>query len=539
MRPQPTSSVAAWPDDLTPPRGVLILSGYGLDVRVWRGRLRVADGIGRDRREALVHRATGRLRRLVVLGHTGAVSLEAVRWLADIGAGYLQLDADGRVLAAFGPQGTDRPGLRRAQARALDTPLGVDIARRLIAEKVAAQAQVLVRSGPAIADATVSAMADASARLHVAVTRDDLRMAEAAAAGAYWSALSGAAVQFARRDVDRIPAHWLALGSRTSPLTGGPRLAGNPANAILNYLYAILEGEATIAARVVGLDPGLGVLHADQQNRDSLAADLMEPVRPVVDRYALELLARRTFAADDFFETRQGVCRITPPLARELALTAPDWGRAVGRVAEDVARLLEAGDASRARWPVATPLSGRNRSRGRGREAAPRGPGPELPVLRGCVECGAPTVGRRRTCGDACEAEARAARDRTPFEGAGVRALAALRAAGVEPVDEAARQRLGARQRERQREENAWNAAHPERADAEVFRREVLPAIQGVPLRELARRAGLSVAYCARIRRGQEVPHARWWEALARAQPLGEIFGVQAELGCREVAVRR
>jgi len=26
-------------------------------------------------------------------------------------------------------------------------------------------------------------------------------------------------------------------------------------------VYAILEGEATIAARIVGLDPGLGVFH--------------------------------------------------------------------------------------------------------------------------------------------------------------------------------------------------------------------------------------------------------------------------------------
>ena len=71
MRPQAIDSLAAWPADLVPPRGILVLTGYGLDVRVWRGRLRVADGIGRDRREALVHRATGRLRRLVVLGHTG------------------------------------------------------------------------------------------------------------------------------------------------------------------------------------------------------------------------------------------------------------------------------------------------------------------------------------------------------------------------------------------------------------------------------------------------------------------------------------
>jgi CRISPR/Cas system-associated endonuclease Cas1 len=49
-------------------------------------------------------------------------------------------------------------------------------------------------------------------------------------------------------------------------------------NTILNYVYPILEGQASIDARVSGLDPGLGVLHADQPNRDSLAADL-EPIR--------------------------------------------------------------------------------------------------------------------------------------------------------------------------------------------------------------------------------------------------------------------
>src|SRR3972149_4866478 len=114
----------------------------------------------------------------------------------------------------------------------------------------------------------------------------------------------------------------------------GSRRIGSPSGAGPPRC-ATPEGEATTAAGFVGLDPGLGALHADQLNRDSLSADLMEPVRPLVDRYVLELLARRTFAADDFFETSRGVVRITPPLARELALTAPDWARAIGRVAED------------------------------------------------------------------------------------------------------------------------------------------------------------------------------------------------------------
>lgn len=73
---------------------------------------------------------------------------------------------------------------------------------------------------------------------------------------------------------------------------------------------------------------------------------------------------------------------------------------------------------------------------------------------------------------------------------------------------------MAARQRERQRQENAWNETHPERPGPDEFRRDVLPAIQNVSLGELARRTSLSVPYLARVRRGEEVPHARWWDVL-------------------------
>jgi len=84
-------------------------------------------------------------------------------------------------------------------------------------------------------------------------------------------------------DVARVPDHWRSFGSRISPLTGSPRLAANPPNAILNYLYALLEAEAQGAASGMGLDASLGVLHADTPHRDSLALDLLEPARPQVD----------------------------------------------------------------------------------------------------------------------------------------------------------------------------------------------------------------------------------------------------------------
>jgi hypothetical protein len=95
-----------------------------------------------------------------------------------------------------------------------------------------------------------------------------------------WDAWAAVPLHFARRDLKKVPRHWCAFGSRQSALSGSPRNAATPANALLNYLYAILEAETRIALLTVRLDPRLGLLHTDQPSRDSLACDVMEPVRP-------------------------------------------------------------------------------------------------------------------------------------------------------------------------------------------------------------------------------------------------------------------
>ena len=90
----------------------------------------------------------------------------------------------------------------------------------------------------------------------------------------------------------------------------------------------------------MGLDPGLGFLHADQGSRDSLPCDLMEPLRPKVDSYVLVMLSKRKFRKADFFETREGICRLMPPLTHELAGTATRWAKELGPVTECVAAQL-------------------------------------------------------------------------------------------------------------------------------------------------------------------------------------------------------
>ena len=61
-----------------------------------------------------------------------------------------------------------------------------------------------------------------------------------------------------------------------------------------------------------------------------------------------------------------------------------------------------------------------------------------------------------------------------------------------------------------------WNRGHPgERSDPAVFRAEILPGLAGVPVERIASETSLSLAHVWRIRKGQRVPHPRFWPALA------------------------
>ena len=55
------------------------------------------------------------------------------------------------------------------------------------------------------------------------------------------------------------------------------------ANRLLNYGYAVLARAWLRIVLLAGLEPHLGMLHADRQGRPSLVLDLMEPWRPWVD----------------------------------------------------------------------------------------------------------------------------------------------------------------------------------------------------------------------------------------------------------------
>ena len=502
---------------------VCVAEGFGVRVAVERGQLLVSDGAGRERRTRRYSRSAHGLTRLVVIGSTGTVSLEALRWLADLGIRFVHLDRDGRLLAHSAVIGLDEARLRRAQALAADTPAGLDISRYLLGEKLDGQRQLLTRLSSA-AD-LLAGFDSAAERVTLAPTVEELVYAERDAALAYWAAWRTVELRFRASDARQVPEHWLCFGRRISPLTGAPRMAVNPANALLNYLYALVEAETRIGCLTAGLDPALGIVHADYRGRDSLALDLMEAVRPQVDTYVLDLIASRVFRASDFHETRKGGCRILAPLSHQLAATAPYWGTRVAPVVERVARMLaEATPMATDRLP--TPLSGQNRLDGREPlRRRPRRQQPEKPPTPtpACQRCGEPLPRAGRVYCDECLPAFQREQYTEAFHRSGLRAIEKSKQQGHDPTHgEAAAVRRAKTNVQRKHEAREWDERHGKLTDLSAFKREILPLIQDVPLSRLVHATGLSLRYVSLIRRGEKTPHPRHWQNLAAASGRNE-----------------
>jgi hypothetical protein len=71
----------------------------------------------------------------------------------------------------------------------------------------------------------------------------------------------------------------------------------------------------------------------------------------------------------------------------------------------------------------------------------------------------------------------------------------------------------GAKWRERKQLEREWEREHG-LGDQRIYRAEILPGLRALPTRRLVDATGMTRAYCAKIRRGELVPHARHWDTL-------------------------
>jgi CRISPR-associated endonuclease Cas1 len=482
--------------------GVVVLNGYGIRVQVDAGHLLLQDGIADERRTIRLPRVNHGLKRLVMVGSDGFITLEALRWLADQGAAFVMLERDGTVLAVTGPVRPSDAKLRRAQALAHHSGAALRITRELISQKLAEQERVARHK--LLDTTTADTIAHFRAEVPTADSVTTIRLIESQAARVYWSAWSTLPINFPKNDLRRVPEHWRSFGARVSPLTGSPRLAANPPNAILNYLYSVLESEARLAAAALGLDPGLGVLHVDTPARDSLACDLMEPVRPQVDAYLLDWITRQPLKREWFSEQRDGNCRLMGPFAARLSESASIWGRAIAPIAEWVAQQLWSTTRKRTATDLPpTHLTQTHRRAAKGTSSIP------VPVVAARVEnlcrgCGKAINPGREHCANCAVSPATQRL-----------AIAARLGRAAAQTPEALGKQADA-QRRHSKARSSWDkSSQPAWLTPELFSQKVQPRLSNVTTSVIRSSIGVSRWYASRIRQGYR-PHPRHWQNLAQ-----------------------
>ncbi|MFT4189116.1 MAG: CRISPR-associated endonuclease Cas1 [Aeromicrobium sp.] len=247
-----------------PDRRVLYIGSQGSRVRKARGRVIVES---KDEVE-LVNVAQTKVARIVCFGSVG-LSAGVREWALRSGVEVYLATRRGSYLGQM-VASSRSPRVERIQAqlRFSETDECLELARRVVAAKLSKQAVLVKRFGRRthrdVSQEAIVRIRAAMEALPTCATRDELMGNEGAAARAYFQALGRMApesLRFERR-------------SRRPP--------EDVFNAALSWGYALLLGECETALIAAGLDPAIGVLHAVEGQRPSLALDLMEEFRVLI-----------------------------------------------------------------------------------------------------------------------------------------------------------------------------------------------------------------------------------------------------------------
>ncbi|MEM6397425.1 MAG: CRISPR-associated endonuclease Cas1 [Bacteroidota bacterium] len=166
----------------------------------------------------------------------------------------------------------------------------------------------------AILTATIQALSDSSQNLsekfvQIPDTEWSSRLMgwEGIHAKQYWAAIS-----------QGVPDIWTFAGRSRRP-------AADAYNALTNYFYGMLYALVERALFGAGLDPHLGILHADEYDRPTLAYDLIEPFRPWVDRFILSAILKEKLKPDGLVEQKGEGVWLSKSSKKQLIPAFNEW----------------------------------------------------------------------------------------------------------------------------------------------------------------------------------------------------------------------
>jgi CRISPR-associated endonuclease Cas1 len=319
----------------------LVLTGHGVQLRISHGALVVRCGFTHYPQQQEQWRFFPHdpkmPSRIVVVDGSGSLSFDVLEWLSIQNVPLIRINWRGEVQTVLSSTGYAADPQKVVQQLERKRHRGdIEFSRRLIDQKIANSIRTLkeslrerARLAPSIAQLT-GAREKLNYKKHKSI--NSIRGVEGEAAIIYFNAWQGIPIIWHGTKRHPIPPEWHKIGVRSSYArkTILNRNASHPVNAMLNYAYAILQSQVQIEIVSAGYDPTIGFLHAEAPDRPAFVFDLMEPLRPVVDRHILRFVHDHTFEPADFTLRTDGVCRLNPEMARHLVnAVTPSTGDAV------------------------------------------------------------------------------------------------------------------------------------------------------------------------------------------------------------------
>lgn len=237
------------------------------------------------------------LDRVVIHGAHTRLDTGVLLKLAEAGtATVLMSPRAGRMVAiVLGPAHNDA-SVRLAQARrVLDDDFCQNWARQLVAAKIRRQHRQLTKAEARRPDAR-KPLFDARNSLATALAQIPMQSACASLRG-----IEGSAARAYFHGYGALFANELAFTGRNR------RPPRDPVNACLSLAYTMLHFDAVRAAYGAGLDPFLGFYHRPAFGRESLACDLIEPLRPLADEWVWQQFNSRNLRPEHFAADK-GAC---------------------------------------------------------------------------------------------------------------------------------------------------------------------------------------------------------------------------------------
>ena len=281
----------------------LLLSGFGISIDVNKAHLTV------KQKDSTIEFEPHRIPydSIIIDGHYGSLSFEAMRWLSKHDVSLALLNWNGNLLSVMQPQETLNADLKIKQyGKYLDPESRLYMAGQIVMQKVNSSLN-LIKELSRFYDIDLTVINREIQRLDYD-NINSLMMYEGRIASAYWTELSKIFNQLASD---------FNFQSRKNLSYSWNMNASDPINALLNYGYALLESMVRKDINAIGLDASIGYLHEIAPSKHPLVYDLQELFRCVVDYSVIELLEMK-LKRSDLITTENYHIRLRPDTAKLL-----------------------------------------------------------------------------------------------------------------------------------------------------------------------------------------------------------------------------